>query len=107
MSETTAQEAAGTDTQERSFGARLLSGLVRVREVSILIVLAGLVLYFQTANGAFLKTFSEGVNPLMSVVRFFETGSGCQLREALAPLVDDVTRLAVGAASGVGRWSGV
>jgi hypothetical protein len=30
-----------------------------------------------------------------------------QLREALAPLVDDITRLAVGGASGVGRWSGV
>src|SRR5207342_2414576 len=28
-------------------------------------------------------------------------------REALARLLDDVTRLAVGAASGVGRWSGV
>src|SRR5205809_1283874 len=34
--------------------------------------------------------------PALSVVKFFETGSGCQLREALAPLVDDVTRLAVG-----------
>ena len=55
MSETTAQEAAGTGTQERSFGARLLSGLVRVREVSILIVLVGLALYFQTANSAFLS----------------------------------------------------
>src|SRR5829696_5385308 len=55
VSETTAQEAAGTDTQERGFGSRLLSGLVRVREVSILIVLVGLALYFQTANGAFLS----------------------------------------------------
>src|SRR5215203_3297299 len=55
VSETTAQEAAGTDTQERGFGSRLLSSLVRVREVRILIVLVGLALYFQTANGAFLS----------------------------------------------------
>jgi catechol 2,3-dioxygenase-like lactoylglutathione lyase family enzyme len=31
----------------------------------------------------------------------------CKLREALARLVDDVTRLAVGVASGAGRWCGV
>ena len=55
MSETTAREAAGTGTQERGFGSRLLSRLVRVREVSILIVLVGLALYFQTANSAFLS----------------------------------------------------
>jgi simple sugar transport system permease protein len=55
VSETTAQEAAGTDARERGFGSRLLSSLVRVREVSILIVLVGLALYFQTANGAFLS----------------------------------------------------
>ena len=55
MSETTAQEATGTDSQERGFVSRLLSGLVRVREVSILVVLVGLALYFQTANSAFLS----------------------------------------------------
>ncbi len=53
MSETTAQEAAGT--QERSFGRRLLGGFVRVREVSIIVVLVALALYFQAANGAFLS----------------------------------------------------
>ena len=55
MSESTAREAAGAGTQERGLGGRLLSGLVRVREVSIFIVLVGLALYFQTANGAFLS----------------------------------------------------
>ena len=59
MSETTgeaaAREAAGTGTRERGLGGRLLSGLVRVREVSILIVLVGLAIYFQTANPAFLS----------------------------------------------------
>jgi simple sugar transport system permease protein len=55
VSGTTAQEAAGSNTQERGFVNRLLSGLVRVREVSILIVLVGLALYFQTANSAFLS----------------------------------------------------
>ncbi|HJQ27970.1 MAG TPA: ABC transporter permease, partial [Rubrobacter sp.] len=55
MSETTARETAGTGTQERGFGGRLLTGLVRIREVSILIVLVALALYFQTANGAFLS----------------------------------------------------
>ena len=55
MSETTAREAAGAGTQERGFAGRLLGGLVRVREVSILIVLVGLALYFQAANGAFLS----------------------------------------------------
>jgi simple sugar transport system permease protein len=55
VSESTAREAAGAGTQERGLGGRLLSGLVRVREVSIFIVLVGLALYFQTANGAFLS----------------------------------------------------
>jgi simple sugar transport system permease protein len=55
VSESTAREAAGAGTQERGLGGRLLRGLVRVREVSIFIVLVGLALYFQTANGAFLS----------------------------------------------------
>ncbi len=59
MSETTregaAGETAGAGTQERGFGVRLLGGLVRVREVSVLIVLVALALYFQAANGAFLS----------------------------------------------------
>jgi hypothetical protein len=42
---------------------------------------------------------------ILSVVKVFEQRAG-QMK-ALARLVDDVTRLAVGAASGVGRWSGV
>jgi simple sugar transport system permease protein len=53
LSESSAQVSTGT--QERGFGSRLLGGLVRVREVSILIVLVGLALYFQTANPAFLS----------------------------------------------------
>jgi simple sugar transport system permease protein len=59
LSETTresaAGETAGAGTQEQGFGVRLLSGLVRVREVSVLVVLVGLALYFQAANGAFLS----------------------------------------------------
>ena len=59
MSETTGQsaagETAGAGTQERGLGVRLLSGLVRVREVSVLVVLVGLALYFQAANSAFLS----------------------------------------------------
>jgi simple sugar transport system permease protein len=55
VSESTAREAAGAGTQERGLGGRLLRGLVRVREVSIFIVLVGLALYFQTANGALLS----------------------------------------------------
>jgi hypothetical protein len=48
-------------------------------------------------------------SPVLQDVRrqSFWDSEQCQLGEALAPLVDDVTRLAVGAASGVGRWSGV
>jgi simple sugar transport system permease protein len=59
LSETTresaAGETAGAGTQERGIGARLLVGLVRVREVSVLIVLIALALYFQAANSAFLS----------------------------------------------------
>ena len=53
--ESAAGETAGTGTQERGLGVRLLSGLVRVREVSVLVVLVGLALYFQAANSAFLS----------------------------------------------------
>ena len=55
MSETTVREASGTGAQEQGFGGRFLSALVRVREVSILLVLVGLAVYFQTANSAFLS----------------------------------------------------
>jgi simple sugar transport system permease protein len=53
--ESTTRETEGTGIQEQGFVGRLLSSLVRVREVSILIVLVGLALYFQAANGAFLS----------------------------------------------------
>jgi simple sugar transport system permease protein len=55
LSETTAQKTPEAGTQERGFGGRLLSVLVRVREVSVLIVALGLVFYFQAANPAFLS----------------------------------------------------
>ena len=49
------RETADAGTQERGFGVRLLTGLVRVREVSVLIVLVALALYFQAVNSAFLS----------------------------------------------------
>ncbi len=56
MSETTGETATpGTGAQEQGFGGRFLGALVRVREVSILLVLVGLAIYFQTANSAFLS----------------------------------------------------
>lgn len=55
MSETTARETTGAGAQEQGFGGRLVEALVRVREVSILLVLVGLAIYFQTANSAFLS----------------------------------------------------
>ena len=59
MSETTeesaAREKAEAGTQERGLAGRLLSGLIRVREVSVLIVLVALALYFQAVNSAFLS----------------------------------------------------
>jgi simple sugar transport system permease protein len=55
LSETTARDTPGTGTPERGFGGRLLAGLIRVREASILVVLVGLALYFQAANSAFLS----------------------------------------------------
>ena len=66
MSETTtARETPGAGAQERGLGGRLLSGLVRVREVSILVVLVGLALYFQAANSAFLSEQN-----ILSLARF-------------------------------------
>jgi len=53
--ESTTGDTAGAGTQERGLGGRLLTGLVRVREVSVLVVLVGLALYFQAANSAFLS----------------------------------------------------
>ncbi len=54
--ETAAREAPGAGAQEQGFGGRLVEALVRVREVSILLVLVGLAIYFQTANSAFLSS---------------------------------------------------
>jgi simple sugar transport system permease protein len=66
VSETsTARETPGTGTPERGLGGRLLSGLVRVREVSIFVVLVGLALYFQAANSAFLSEQN-----ILSLARF-------------------------------------
>jgi simple sugar transport system permease protein len=65
LSETTARETPGAGAQERGLGGRLLSGLVRVREVSILVVLVGLALYFQAANSAFLSEQN-----ILSLARF-------------------------------------
>ena len=66
MSETTAQKTpeAGA-VRERGPGGRLLSVLVRVREVSVLIVAAGLIVYFQAANSAFLSESN-----ILSLARF-------------------------------------
>jgi hypothetical protein len=54
---------------------------------------------------------NEGLRPGMASVtvrrQSFWDSEQCKLREALARLVDDVTRLAGGAASGAGRWCGV
>ncbi len=55
MSETTAQETPAAATQERGPFARLLIGLVRVREASVFVVLVGMAIYFQAANPAFLS----------------------------------------------------
>ncbi len=65
MSETTARETPGGGAQERGLGGRLLSSLVRVREVSIFVVLVGLALYFQAANSAFLSEQN-----ILSLARF-------------------------------------
>jgi len=66
LSETTAQKTpeAGA-APERGPGSRLLSVLVRVREVSVLIVAVGLVVYFQAANPAFLSESN-----ILSLARF-------------------------------------
>ena len=60
MSETTGNTAAretppGAGAQEQGVGGRLVDAIIRVREVSILLVLVGLAAYFQTANSAFLS----------------------------------------------------
>lgn len=65
MSETTAQKASEAGGQERGLGGRLLSVLVRVREVSVLIVAVGLMVYFQAANSAFLSEAN-----ILSLARF-------------------------------------
>ncbi len=65
MSETTAQGTSEAGTEEPGFGERLLAVLVRVREVSVLIVALGLVFYFQAANPAFLSESN-----ILSLARF-------------------------------------
>ncbi len=65
MSETTAQRTSEAGTKEPGFGGRLLAMLVRVREVSVLIVALGLVFYFQAANPAFLSESN-----ILSLARF-------------------------------------
>jgi simple sugar transport system permease protein len=65
LSETTAQKTSEVGTREPGFGERLLAVLVRVREVSVLIVALGLVFYFQAANPAFLSESN-----ILSLARF-------------------------------------
>jgi simple sugar transport system permease protein len=65
LSETTAQGTSEAGTREPGFGERLLAVLVRVREVSVLIVALGLVFYFQAANPAFLSESN-----ILSLARF-------------------------------------
>jgi len=65
LSETTAQKTSEVGTQEPGFGSRLLTVLVRVREVSVLIVAVGLVAYFQAVNPAFLSESN-----ILSLARF-------------------------------------
>ena len=65
MSETTAQKTSEVGTREPGLGSRLLTVLVRVREVSVLIVAVGLVFYFQAANPAFLSESN-----ILSLARF-------------------------------------
>jgi simple sugar transport system permease protein len=65
LSETTAQKTSEAGTQEQGFGDRLLTVLVRVREVSVLIVAVGLVFYFQAVNPAFLSEQN-----ILSLARF-------------------------------------
>lgn len=66
MSETTAQKTTEAGAApERGPGGRLLGVLVRVREVSVLIVAVGLVIYFQAANSAFLSESN-----ILSLARF-------------------------------------
>ena len=54
-----------------------------------------------------VRTASKDFLALIVRRQSFWDSEQCKLREALARLVDDVTRLAVGVASGAGRWCGV
>jgi simple sugar transport system permease protein len=65
LSETAAQKTSEAGAREKGLGGRALTVLVRVREVSILIVAVGLVLYFQVANSAFLSEQN-----ILSLARF-------------------------------------
>ncbi len=64
MSETAARETSEAAPRQ-GFGGRLLSVLVRVREISVLVVAVGLVAYFQAANSAFLSEQN-----ILSLARF-------------------------------------
>jgi simple sugar transport system permease protein len=67
LSETTGQTTPtrAAEAGERGLGWRLWGAFIRVRELSVLLVAAGLVIYFQAANPAFL---SEG--NILSLARF-------------------------------------
>ncbi len=68
MSETTQKTSPPNDpagAERPGIGARMLGALVRVREASVLVVAIGLVIYFQTANSAFLSQQN-----ILSLARF-------------------------------------
>ena len=68
MSETTRQtapETAGNGAREPGPARRILGALIRVREASILLVTVGLLVYFQSANSAFLSQQN-----ILSLARF-------------------------------------
>lgn len=69
MSETTEQtsapEKAGAAGREPGPARRILGALIRVREASVLLVAVGMLIYFQTANSAFLSQQN-----ILSLARF-------------------------------------
>jgi simple sugar transport system permease protein len=66
LSETTGETtSAQVGAEESGLGRRLWGAFIRVRELSVLLVAAGLVIYFQTANSAFLSEQN-----ILSLARF-------------------------------------
>lgn len=67
MSETTGETASARmeGPEEPGLGGRLWGAFIRVRELSVLVVAAGLVAYFQAANPAFLSQQN-----ILSLARF-------------------------------------